>query len=56
MRTAYLFRHDHWTTEEALPITAPTRNWRFSTPQTHFWLIKRWFSASTFAVKIANFL
>jgi hypothetical protein len=37
-------------------ITAPTRNWRFSAPQTHLWLIKVWFSASTFVVKIANFL
>jgi len=37
-------------------ITAPTKNWRFSAPQTHLWLIKHWFSASTFVVKIANFL
>jgi len=37
-------------------ITAPTKNWRFSAPQTHLWLIKVWFSASTFVVKIANFL
>jgi len=41
---------------ERQPITAPTRNWRFSASQTHLWLIKHWFSASTFVVKIANFL
>ena len=29
--------------------------WRFSAPQTHLWLIKVWFSASTFVVKIATF-
>jgi hypothetical protein len=36
----------------------PTRvwqKWRFSAPQTHLWLIKVWFSASTFVVKIATF-
>jgi hypothetical protein len=27
----------------------------FSAPQTHLWLIKVWFSASTFVVKIATF-
>jgi len=37
------------------PITAPTKNWRFGAPQTHLWLLKVWFSASTFVVKIANF-
>ena len=41
--------------QERQPITAPTRNWRFSAPQTHLWLIKVWFSASTFVVKIATF-
>jgi len=36
----------HSTTEKNNePLTAPTINWRFSTPQTHFWLIKHWFSA-----------
>jgi IS1 family transposase len=29
--------------------------WRFSAPQTHLWLIKVWFSASTFVVKNATF-
>ncbi len=29
--------------------------WRFSTPQTHLRLVKLWFSASTFVVKIATF-
>jgi len=28
----------------------------FSAPQKHLWLIKHWFSAPTFVVKIANFL
>jgi len=41
--------------QERQPITAPTRNWRFSAPQRHLWLIKVWFSASTFVVKIATF-
>jgi len=36
--------------QERQPITTPTKNWRFSTPQTHLWLIKHWFSASTFVV------
>jgi hypothetical protein len=31
------------------------QKWRFSAPQTHLWLIKHWFSASTFVVKIATF-
>jgi hypothetical protein len=31
------------------------QKWRFSAPQTHLWLIKVWFSASTFFVKIATF-
>jgi len=57
MQTADTFKHDNWTTEKKhMPITAPTRNWRFSSPQTHLWSIKHWFSASTFVVKIANFL
>jgi len=36
-------------------LTAPTKNWRLSAPQTVLWLIKHWFSASTFVVKIATF-
>ncbi|MFY7743751.1 MAG: hypothetical protein ACOVQR_13960, partial [Flavobacterium sp.] len=31
------------------------QKWRFSAPQTHLWLIKIWFPASTFVVKIATF-
>ncbi|MBK9936313.1 MAG: hypothetical protein IPP61_15785 [Cytophagaceae bacterium] len=31
------------------------QKWRFSATQTHLWLIKVWFSASTFVVKIATF-
>ena len=37
------------------PITRVWQKWRFSAPQTHLWLIKVWFSASTFVVKIATF-
>jgi len=36
-------------------VTRVWQKWRFSTPQTHLWLIKVWFSASTFVVKIATF-
>jgi len=42
-----------WTAGQL--ITGVWQKWRFSTPQTHFWLIKVWFSASTFVVKIATF-
>ncbi len=38
-----------------LPLTAAWQKWRFSAPQTHLWLIKHLFSASTFVVKIATF-
>jgi hypothetical protein len=41
-----------------LTFRAHTRvwqKWRFSAPQTHLWLIKILFSASTFVVKIATF-
>jgi hypothetical protein len=31
------------------------QKWQFITPKTHLWLIKVWFSASTFVVKIATF-
>ena len=40
---------------EALGITRVWQKWRFSAPQTHLWLIKVWFFASTFVVKIATF-
>lgn len=36
-------------------LTAVWQKWRFSAPQTHLWLIKVRFSASTFVVKIATF-
>ncbi|MCX6351391.1 MAG: hypothetical protein NTX03_05990 [Bacteroidetes bacterium] len=36
-------------------VTRVWQKWRFSAPQTHLWLIKHWFSASTFVVKIATF-
>jgi len=42
-----------WT--EGLLLTRVWQKWRFSAPQTHLWLIKVRFSASTFVVKIATF-
>jgi len=36
-------------------LTRVWRNWRFSAPQTHLWLIKHLFSASTFVAKIGTF-
>jgi hypothetical protein len=36
-------------------LKAVLQKWRFSVPQTHLWLIKVWFFASTFVVKIANY-
>jgi|GEM_PF-2028608 hypothetical protein len=36
-------------------VTGVWQKWRFSAPQTHLWLIKVWFSASTFVVQIATF-
>jgi len=46
---------DTTTDEKALLVTRVWQKWRFSAPQTHLWLIKVWFSASTFVVKIATF-
>jgi len=46
------------TTRKLKKNERPTRvwqKWRFSAPQTVLWLIKLWFSASTFVVKIATF-
>ncbi len=43
------------TTEKLLLLTRVWQKWRFSAPQTHLWLIKAWFSASTFVVKLATF-
>ena len=37
------------------PLTRVWQKWRFYAPQTHLWLIKVWFYASTFVVKIATF-
>jgi pyrroloquinoline quinone (PQQ) biosynthesis protein C len=37
------------------PLTRVWQKWRFSALQTHLWLIKVWFFASTFVVKIATF-
>ncbi len=36
-------------------LTRVWQKWRFSAPQTHLWLAKVQFSASTFVVKIATF-
>jgi hypothetical protein len=36
-------------------VTRVWQKWRFSAPQAHLPLIKHWFSASTFVVKIATF-
>jgi hypothetical protein len=41
------------TDELQLP-TGVWQKWRFSAPQTHLWLIKVWFFASIFVVKIAT--
>jgi hypothetical protein len=35
--------------------TAVWQKWRFRSPQTILWLIKHWFSADNFVVKIATF-
>jgi hypothetical protein len=35
-------------------ITRVWQKWRFRAPQTHLWLIKVWFSASTFVLKIGT--
>jgi hypothetical protein len=41
------------TDELQLP-TGVWQKWRLSAPQTHSWLIKVWFFASIFVVKIAT--
>jgi hypothetical protein len=44
--------------QHATKTTAGTRDWQkwlFCAPQTHLWLIKIWFFASSFVVKIATF-
>jgi pyrroloquinoline quinone (PQQ) biosynthesis protein C len=41
------------TDELQLP-TVVWQKWRLSAPQTHLWLIKVWFFASIFVVKIAT--
>ncbi len=44
-----------WKGYRRFSSTRVWQKWRFSAPQTHLWLIKHWFSASTFVVKIATF-
>jgi len=41
--------------QERQLVTRVWQKWRFSAPQTVLLLIKVWFSASTFVVKIATF-
>ena len=38
-----------------MQVTQVLQKWRFTAPQTHLWLNKHWFTASTFVVKIATF-
>ena len=38
--------------DSSVSSTRVWQKWRFSAPQTHLWLIKVWFSASTLVVKI----
>jgi hypothetical protein len=40
---------------ELLCLTAHLQSAGFLAPHQHLWLIKHWFSASTFVVKIATF-
>jgi len=70
-QNSILSRHKETRWTEGQQVTAVWQNSRFSAPQTHLWLIKHWFSASTFThnlfifkgirepygvvVKIANF-
>jgi hypothetical protein len=44
-----------WTRKEKVLLTAIWQKWQFSAPQTVSWLIKVWFFASTFVMKIATF-
>jgi len=41
--------------QERQLVTRVWQKWRFRSPQTVLRLIKHWFSASTFVVKIATF-
>jgi hypothetical protein len=41
--------------KEKRPHNTGLEKWRFCAPQTHLWLIKHFFSAPTFVVKIATF-
>jgi hypothetical protein len=52
-KTAVKWTDTATTDEEALLVTRVWQKWRISAPQTNLWLIKVWFSASTFVVKIA---
>jgi hypothetical protein len=42
--------------KEGQLVTRVWQKWRLSAPQTHLWLIKIWFSPSTFVVKIRQLL
>ena len=46
--------HTNHERQEPLAIKQVWKKWRFSAPHIHLWLIKVWFSASAFVVKIAT--
>jgi len=48
-------KHNKITMTLPEQITGVWQKWRFSAPQIVLWLIKVWFSASTFVMKIATF-
>ena len=54
-RKPILDRAWQWQWTEGQLVKAVLQKSGFSAPQTHLWLNKVWFSASTFVVKIATF-
>lgn len=51
----FVIEIQHWLTVRRAADTTGWQKWRPSAPQTNLWLIKVWFSASTFVVKVAAF-
>ena len=51
----FVIEIQHWLTVRRAADNTGWQKWRFSAPQTNLWLIKVWFSASTFVVKVATF-
>jgi hypothetical protein len=47
--------HILFVKKKQLLLTTVWQKWQFSASQTHWWLIKVWFSALKFVVKIATF-